>query len=120
MLLSACGSSDIGQDAATACGWNEPSEPIVSAVDSSPEELVRNVERAQLRLAAAERVADADSRFAALAEALSETADFAKELTSLTKDEIIDIDNERWDFAKYAQAVARDQCEQLAGVVGRE
>ena len=34
--------------------------------------------------------------------------------------QIAAIDNERWDFAKYTQAVARDQCEQLAAVVGRE
>ncbi|MEY2989779.1 MAG: hypothetical protein RLZZ163_695, partial [Actinomycetota bacterium] len=27
------------------------------------------------------------------------------------------IPNSRWDFAKYAQAAARDQCEQLAAVV---
>lgn len=120
LLLSACGSSSIAEDAATACGWEEPSEPIVSAVDSTPEELVRNVDRAQRRLAAAERVADADERFTVLVEALTETAAFAEELTSLSRAEIVAIDNERWDFAKYVQAVARDQCEQLSAVVGRE
>jgi len=89
-------------------------------VDSTPEDLVRNVDRAQRRLAAAEQVADADSRFAVLVEALSETAAFAEELASLSRAEIVAIDNERWDFAKYVQAVARDQCEQLSAVVGRE
>ena len=120
LLLSACGSSSIAEDAATACGWEEPSEPIVSAVESTPEDLVRNADRAQRRLAAAERVVEADARFGVLVEALSETATFAEELASLSRAEIVAIDNERWDFAKYVQAVARDQCEQLSAVVGRE
>jgi len=120
LLLSACGSSSIAEDAATACGWEEPSEPIVSAVDSTPDDLVRNVDRAQRRLAAAEQVAEADARFEVLVEALSETAAFAEELASLSRAEIVAIDNERWDFAKYVHAVARDQCEQLSAVVGRE
>jgi len=62
----------------------------------------------------------ADDRFGSLVDALSETADFASELESMTVGEIELIPNDRWDFAKYAQAAARDQCEQLAAVVGRD
>lgn len=120
VLLAACAPSTMEQDAATACGWDEPSEPIVSAIDASPEQLSRNAARAQVRLAAAKQVAQADDRFAPLLEALQETSDFADELSGLSREQIAAIENQRWDFAKYTQAVARDQCEQLAAVVGRE
>ena len=63
---------------------------------------------------------ESDDRFVVLLEALQETSDFANELSGLTRAQIVAIENERWDFAKYTQAVARDQCEQLATVVGRE
>ncbi|HEV8023837.1 MAG TPA: hypothetical protein VGP37_03005 [Candidatus Nanopelagicales bacterium] len=120
VLLAACAPSTMEQDAATACGWDEPSEPIVSAIDASPEQLSRNAARAQVRLAAAEQVVAADDRFAPLVEALQETSNFADELSGLSQEQIAAIENQRWDFAKYTQAVARDQCEQLAAVVGRE
>jgi len=120
MLVAGCSTSTLGDDAATACGWEEPSEPIVSAVDATPAQLARNAERARTRLDAARRVVDSDERFAPLLEALQETAQFADEIAGLSGEQIAAIDNERWDFAKYTQAVARDQCEQLGAVVGRE
>lgn len=120
LMVSGCSASTLGEDATVACGWNEPVEPIVAAGDASSEQLVTNAQRAQRRLAAAEQVVDADDRFEALVDALQETADFAEELQDMTKAQIEAIDNERWDFAKYAQAVARDQCEQLQRVVDGE
>src|SRR6056297_1597466 len=116
VLVSACSSSFLGQDAAVACGWEERDEPIVSALDASPEQLARNADRARTRLAAAQRVVESDDRFAVLLEALQETSQFAEELSGLSRNQIAAIDNERWDFAKYTQAIARDQCEQLAAV----
>ncbi len=117
---AACSSQSIEEDAAVACGWDEPKEPIVSALDASPDQRSLNAQRADTRLAAAQRVYKADDRFGSLVDALSETADFASELESMTVGEIELIPNDRWDFAKYAQAAARDQCEQLAAVVGRD
>ena len=68
------------------------------------------------------RVFAADDRFASLVEALSETAAFAVTLETLSAQEIAAVPDDEWDFAKYTQAVARDQCAQLARVVdgGRE
>lgn len=120
IFVAGCASSSLADDAAIACGWDEPREPVVSAVDASSEQLARNAARAERRLRAAERVVAEDDRFAALVDALAETADFAVELQDMSRAQITAIENERWDFAKYAQAVARDQCEQLAAVVGRE
>lgn len=117
--LTGCSSSSLQPDAAIACGWNEPGAPIVSALEASPDQLAGNAARANTRLEAARRVADADSRFTPLVEALEETADFAAELTTMSSLEIEQIPNSRWDFAKYVQAAARDQCEQLAAVVER-
>ena len=45
---------------------------------------------------------------------------FAEELLGMTNDEIAQIPASRWDFAKYTQAVARDQCEQLQALVAKE
>ena len=117
--LAACSSPTISDDAANACGWDEPPVPVVSAIDATAEQRAQNVQQARTRLEAAQRVVEGDDRFGALVEALSETAAFASELEWMSVDEIGQISNERWDFAKYAQAAARDQCEQLAGVVGR-
>lgn len=114
---SGCTSASREPDAALACGWNEPDAPVVSALEASPDELAENAERANSRLEAARRVAAADSRFTPLVEALEETASFAAELTTMSSSEIEQIPNSRWDFAKYVQAAARDQCEQLAPVV---
>lgn len=118
--VTACSSSSLQPDAAIACGWNETSAPVVSALEADGKQLMDNAERAKTRLDAARRVAQADARFAPLVEALEETRNFAAELTTMTESEISDIPNSRWDFAKYAQAVARDQCEQLAAVVEAE
>ncbi len=118
LVLVGCQSTALGPDAAIACGWNEPDSPVVSALDADSTQLTENVERANTRLEAARRVADVDPRFEPLVEALEETADFASELTTLSPTEIEGISSSRWDFAKYLQAVARDQCEQLADVVG--
>lgn len=115
--ITGCSSSSLEPDAAIACGWNEPNEPVVSALEASPTELAENSERANTRLEAARRVANADSRFTPLVEALEETASFAAELTTMSSEQVQQIPNTRWDFAKYAQAAARDQCEQLAAVV---
>lgn len=117
LAVTGCASSSLEPDAATACGWNEPDAPVVSALDADPSLLAENVTLANTRLDAARRVAQIDSRFAPLVEALEETAAFAIELTTLSRSEIEQIPNSRWDFAKYAQATARDQCEQLAAVV---
>lgn len=116
-VASGCASASLEPDAAHACGWNEPDAPVVSALEASAHELAENAERANSRLEAARRVADADPRFTPLAEALEETANFAVELTSMSSSEIERIPHSRWDFAKYVQAAARDQCEQLAAVV---
>lgn len=115
--ITGCSSSSLEPDAAIACGWNEPNEPVVSALEASPTELAENSERANTRLEAARRVANADSRFTPLVDALEETASFAAELTTMSSEQIQQIPNTRWDFAKYVQAAARDQCEQLAAVV---
>lgn len=117
VALSGCGSSSLEPDAAIACGWNEPDSPVVSALEADASQLADNVRRANSRLDAARRVAQIDPRFEPLVEALAETADFAAELTTMSRPEIEQIPNTRWDFAKYAQAAARDQCEQLAAVV---
>lgn len=114
---SGCTSSSLEPDAAIACGWREPDAPVVSALEATTEELAENAERANTRLEAARRVAASDSRFTPLVEALDATASFAAELTSMSSSEIEQIPNSRWDFAKYVQAAARDQCEQLAAVV---
>ena len=116
-VASGCASSSLEPDAAMACGWNEPDAPVVSALEASPEELAENAERANTRLESARRVAAADSRFTPLVEALEETASLAAELTTMSSSEIEQIPNSRWDFAKYVQAAARDQCEQLSAVV---
>lgn len=117
LAVTGCASSSLEPDAAIACGWNEPDAPVVSALDADPSQLAENVTLANTRLDAARRVAQIDPRFAPLVEALEETAAFAIELTTLSRSEIEWIPNSRWDFAKYAQATARDQCEQLAAVV---
>jgi hypothetical protein len=116
-VITGCSSSSLEPDAAIACGWNEPDQPVVSALEASPDELAENAERANTRLEAARRVANDDSRFSPLVEAMEETANFAAELATMPKSQIARIPNSRWDFAKYAQAAARDQCEQLSGVV---
>jgi hypothetical protein len=118
--VAACSSPSINDDAAIACGWDEPPVPVVSAIDASAQQRSQNTQQARTRLEAAQRVDEVDDRFGALVEALSETAAFASELESMSVDEIERIPNERWDFAKYAQAAARDQCEQLAAVVDRD
>ena len=122
LAIGACSSASIDEDAALACGWNEEGEPVVSALEASPDQRAEYAERAQVRLEAARRVFAADDRFASLVEALSETAAFAVTLETLSSEEIAAVPDEEWDFAKYTQAVARDQCAQLARVVdgGRE
>ncbi len=120
LALASCSTPPIADDAALACGWNEADEPVVSVLDTDPDQRARNVERATLRLEAATRVADVDDRFAPLVEALAETSSFAEELLGMTNDEIAQIPTSRWDFAKYTQAVARDQCEQLQALVAKE
>jgi hypothetical protein len=116
-VITGCSSSSLEPDAAIACGWNEPDVPVVSALEASPAELAENAERANTRLEAARRVANADSRFSPLVEALEETVNFAAELATMSSSQIQQIPNSQWDFAKYAQAAARDQCAQLSGVV---
>ncbi len=117
VAVSGCGSTALEPDAAIACGWDEPNSPAVSALEADASQLAANVVRANTRLDAARRVAQIDSRFEPLAEALAETANFAEELAASSRTQIEQIPNSRWDFAKYAQAAARDQCEQLAAVV---
>ncbi len=118
MALAGCGASIAAEDAARACGWDEPEQPAVAVSQADHEQLVRNTQMATVRFAAAERIAEADGRFAVLAQALGEILDLAREVESMSDTERLSSD--RWDFAKYAQAVARDQCEQLQAVVGRE
>lgn len=117
LALAGCSAAPSAQDAAIACGWNETEEDVVSALEADPRQLAEYAARAQVRLQAAQKVARADARFGPLVAALSETAEFADELTTMSRTEIESISNERWDFAKYAQVTARDQCEQLAAVV---
>ena len=118
LAIGACSSASIDADAALACGWNEDGEPVVSALEASPDQRAEYAERARVRLEAARRVFSADDRFASLVEALSETASFAATLETLSAEEIAAVPDDEWDFAKYTQAVARDQCAQLARVVG--
>lgn len=118
VLLAACGTASVDRDAAIACGWNEAPESMVSAVDADSEQLARNAERARIRWEAAQRVVEADDRFTPLADALGETANFAGELAGMSAADMAAIPTARWDFAKYAQAAARDQCRQLAALVG--
>lgn len=117
LVVAGCTAPPSAQDAAIACGWNETDEPVVSALEADPRQLAEYAARAQVRLQAAQKVARADARFGPLVSALSETAEFAEELTAMSRTEIESISNARWDFAKYAQGAARDQCEQLAAVV---
>ena len=119
LAIGACSSASIDEDAALACGWNEEGEPVVSALEASPDQRAEYAERARVRLEAARRVFAEDDRFASLVEALSETAAFAATLETLSAEEIAAVPNDEWDFAKYTQAVARDQCAQLARVVDR-
>lgn len=119
VTLTACSTPSLEQDAAVACGWDEPEETVVSAIEATLEQRADNARRASIRFAAAERVAAVDDRFVALVDALRETAEFAAEIETMTPSAIASIPGERWDFAKYTQAAARDQCEQLARVVGR-
>ena len=118
VAFTACGTASLEENAAIACGWNEPAEPVVSAVEADTDQLVRNSERAHVRWKAAQQVVQADGRFAPLAEALGETARFAAELPEMSPADLAAIPATRWDFAKYAQAAARDQCRQLAALVG--
>ena len=118
VMLTACSRAPLEENAAIACGWNETAEPVVSAVDADTEQLKRNAERAQIRWEAAQLVVEADGRFAPLAEALGETARFAAELPQMSPADMAAIPATRWEFAKYAQAAARDQCRQLAGLIG--
>ena len=119
-LLVGCTSQSVAGDAAVACGWEETDEPLVLPAEATPDQLRQNVERAKRRLEAARRVVEVDDRFGPLVEALDETAQFAVRLRDMSPDEIEDIPVEDWDFAKYVQFVARDQCEQLAAVVSSE
>ena len=73
LAIGACSSASIDEDAALACGWNEDGEPVVSALEASPDQRAEYAERARIRLEAARRVFTADNRFAPLVEALSET-----------------------------------------------
>lgn len=120
LALASCSTPPIADDAALACGWNETNEPVVSVLEADAEQRARNVQRAAIRLDAAVRVADVDDRFTPLVDALQETSSFAEELLGMTNDEIAQIPTSRWDFAKYTQAVARDQCEQLQALVAKE
>lgn len=117
LVLTACGTGSLAEDAAIACGWNEPAEPVVTAVDASTEQLARNAERAQVRWEAAQRLSEEDGRFSPLSEALGETARFAGELRHMSTADRAAVPTTRWDFAKYAQAAARDQCRQLAALI---
>lgn len=116
--LTACGTASLAGDAAIACGWSEAPEPVVRAMDADSEQLARNAERAQIRWEAAQRIVAADDRFTPLADALGETARFAAELPEMSAADFAAIPTTRWDFAKYVQAAARDQCRQLAVLVG--
>lgn len=120
VLVTGCSSESIADDAAVACGWNEVDEPLVLPAEATPEQLRENVQRAERRLAAAQRVVEIDDRFGSLVEALAETRVFAERLRDMNPEEIDDIAVDEWDFAKYVQFVARDQCEQLAAVVADE
>jgi hypothetical protein len=86
-------------------------------LEADAEQRARNVQRASIRWAAAVRVADIDDRFTPLVDALQETSSFAEEIQDMTSEQIAQIPTSRWDFAKYTQAVARDQCEQLQALV---
>ena len=118
VAAAGCGASVATDDAALACGWNEPELPAISVAQANPQQLARNTQKAAVRFEAAERVAEADGRFEVLAQALEEILLLAREVESMTDTERLSSD--RWDFAKYAQAVARDQCEQLQAVIDRE
>jgi hypothetical protein len=117
LVLASCSAPSVSQDAAVACGWNETDEPVVSVLEADAEQRARNVQRASIRWAAAVRVADIDDRFTPLVDALQETSSFAEEIQDMTSEQIAQIPTSRWDFAKYTQAVARDQCEQLQALV---
>lgn len=117
LLVAGCGSAPSMEDAAVACGWNEAVEPVVSPLEANPDQLAQYADRARVRLAAAQRVARADERFGSLVAALTETSELADELAAMSREEIEAVPTSTWDFAKYAQAAARDQCEQLAAVV---
>ena len=118
VLLSAgCASAPSMEDAAVACGWNEAVEPVVSPLQADSRQLAQYADRARVRLEAGQRVARADERFGPLAAALNETSELADELATMSREQIEAIPTSTWDFAKYAQAAARDQCEQLAAVV---
>lgn len=117
LSVGGCASESIAEDAAIACGWNEPDEPLVLPAEATREQLAENVDKAERRLAAAQRVVASDDRFGALVEALSETEALATRLRDMDAGQIANVSNEEWDYAKYVQFVARDQCEQLAAVV---
>ena len=38
LAIGACSSASIDEDAALACGWNEDGEPVVSALEASPDQ----------------------------------------------------------------------------------
>lgn len=117
LLIAGCGSAPSMEDAAVACGWNEAVEPVVAPLQADARQLAQYADRARVRLAAAQRVARADERFGTLVAALTETSELADELATMSREEIEAVPTSTWDFAKYAQATARDQCEQLAAVV---
>ena len=117
LLLAGCGSAPSMEDASVACGWNEAAEPVVAPLQADSGQRAQYADRARVRLAAAQRVARADERFGALVAALTETSELADELATMSRDEIEAVPTSTWDFAKYAQVAARDQCEQLAAVV---
>lgn len=117
LLLAGCGSAPSMEDATVACGWNEAVEPVVSPLEADSAQLAQYADRARVRLVAAQRVARADERFGPLVAALTETSELADELATMSREELEAVPTSTWDFAKYAQVTARDQCEQLAAVV---
>ena len=94
LAIGACSSASVDEDAALACGWNEEGEPVVSALQASPDQRAEYAERARIRLEAARRVFAADDRFAPLVEALSETAAFAATLETLSAEEVAAVPND--------------------------
>lgn len=75
--------------------------------DASPSERSLNAAAALQRSRAADRIAEADSRYESLAEALGIIDDAAQ---TLMEADSANTDSINWDLVKLAQAAAADQC----------
>lgn len=118
LILLACSPAPPPLAAIDAACSTSSSSPALPASDSSPSDLAFNASAARVRAEAAAVVVAWDGSFSPLGESLGWLSSFASSLAADPLTAPAGVSREDWDFAKYAQAVAADQCAQLYRVVG--